>query len=148
MATWNAGAVIDAVIGFKKAVTLQMLRALRDNPIAIIEGAPGAPRIAGQQGPAVQTGGLTDLCVTEAKLAGSIGHLKLKTAVASASYSFGSGGGTLNVALDALSFFPSHNGANATVTIEGGGASPDLPAVKITASGAATGAIYWRYMLS
>jgi hypothetical protein len=34
------------------------MRFLRDNPIAIAEGAPGAPRIAGQQGPAVQAAGL------------------------------------------------------------------------------------------
>lgn len=31
---------------------------VRDNPIAIAEGAAGAPRIAGQQGPAVLAGGL------------------------------------------------------------------------------------------
>jgi|SRR5690554_5651501 len=34
--------------------------AMRDNPIAIAEGAPGAPRIAGQQGPAVQNAGVFD----------------------------------------------------------------------------------------
>ena len=33
-------------------------RRLRDNPIAIAEGAAGAPRIAGQQGPAVRAAGL------------------------------------------------------------------------------------------
>jgi hypothetical protein len=42
--------------------------ALRDNPIAIAEGAAGAPRIAGQQGPAVQTAGLFDGAVTNNKL--------------------------------------------------------------------------------
>ena len=34
--------------------------ALRDNPIAIAEGAPGAPRIAGQQSPALRNGGVPD----------------------------------------------------------------------------------------
>ena len=34
------------------------IRFLRDNPIAIAEGAPGAPRIAGQQGPVVRAAGL------------------------------------------------------------------------------------------
>ena len=43
--------------------------ALRDNPIAIAEGAAGAPRIAGQSGPAVQTAGLFDSAVTTAKIA-------------------------------------------------------------------------------
>lgn len=43
--------------------------ALRDNPIAIAEGAPGAPRIAGQQGPAVTTAGIYDGAVTDPKIA-------------------------------------------------------------------------------
>ena len=43
--------------------------ALRDNPIAIAEGAAGAPRIAGQTGPAVQTNGIFDGAVTNAKIA-------------------------------------------------------------------------------
>ncbi len=43
--------------------------ALRDNPVAMAEGAPGAPRIAGQQGPAVLTGGIADGAVTNAKIA-------------------------------------------------------------------------------
>ena len=42
--------------------------ALRDNPIAIAEGAAGAPKIAGQQGPAVETGGIADAAVTNVKL--------------------------------------------------------------------------------
>lgn len=46
MTTYNAAAVTNAVIAFKKAVTLQLLRALRDNPIAMFEGAAGAPRLA------------------------------------------------------------------------------------------------------
>lgn len=43
--------------------------ALRDNPIAIAEGAEGAPRIDGQQGPAVLTGGIADGAVTNEKIA-------------------------------------------------------------------------------
>lgn len=45
MATYNFPAVSDAVIAFKKAVTIQILRALRDNLIASFEGAVGAPRL-------------------------------------------------------------------------------------------------------
>jgi len=45
MATYNFAAVADAVIAFKKGITLQQGRALRDNPIAMFEGAVGAPRL-------------------------------------------------------------------------------------------------------
>src|SRR5690554_152462 len=47
--------------------------AMRDNPIAIAEGAPGAPRIAGQQGPAVQNAGVFD---------GTLGAEKFQTGTA------------------------------------------------------------------
>lgn len=46
MTTYNASAVDDAVISHKKGITLQQGRALRDNPIAMFEGAAGAPRLA------------------------------------------------------------------------------------------------------
>ncbi len=42
--------------------------ALRDNPIAIAEGASGAPKIAGQNSWAVDTGGLRNGSVTTAKI--------------------------------------------------------------------------------
>jgi hypothetical protein len=45
MTTYNAAAVADSVIAHKKGITLQTGRALRDNPIALAEGATGAPRI-------------------------------------------------------------------------------------------------------
>lgn len=45
MATYNGAAVTDAVIASQKPITLQQGRALRDNPIAIAEGAAGAPRL-------------------------------------------------------------------------------------------------------
>lgn len=47
MTTYNAGAVADAAIAHKKGITLQTGRALRDNPLAIIEGVPGSPPISG-----------------------------------------------------------------------------------------------------
>lgn len=46
MTTYDESAVSNTVIAHKKPITLQQGRALRDNPIAISEGAPGAPRIA------------------------------------------------------------------------------------------------------
>ena len=47
MTTYSASAVSDTVIAYEKPITLQQGRALRDNPIAIGEGASGAPRIIG-----------------------------------------------------------------------------------------------------
>ena len=45
MTTYDASSVSDAVIAFRKPITLQQGRGLRDNPIAIAEGASGAPRV-------------------------------------------------------------------------------------------------------
>jgi len=45
MATYNAAAVSDAAIGFERPITLQQGRALRDNPLAIVEGAVNAPKV-------------------------------------------------------------------------------------------------------
>jgi len=47
MTTYDVSAVSDAVIAHKKGITLQQGRALRDNPIAIGEGAETAPKISG-----------------------------------------------------------------------------------------------------
>ena len=51
MPTYNASAVTDAVIAFRKPITLQQGRALRDNPLAIAEGSSGAPRVDGNAFP-------------------------------------------------------------------------------------------------
>jgi hypothetical protein len=66
MADWTN--VADATLEPGKPIRAIDARALRENPIAIAEGAAGAPRIAGQSGPAVQTAGLFDGAVTNAKL--------------------------------------------------------------------------------
>ena len=42
---YSASAVSNTAIAFQKPITLQQGRALRDNPIAMFEGAPGAPRL-------------------------------------------------------------------------------------------------------
>lgn len=42
---YSASAVSNTAIAFQKPITLQQGRALRDNPIAMLEGAPGAPRL-------------------------------------------------------------------------------------------------------
>ena len=48
MATYNAAAVSNTAIAFRKPITLQQGRALRDNPLAIAEGADDAPRNVGK----------------------------------------------------------------------------------------------------
>jgi|GEM_PF-4375671 len=45
---YNESAVSNTAIAFQKPITLQQGRALRDNPIAMFEGASGAPRLYGQ----------------------------------------------------------------------------------------------------
>jgi len=47
MTTYDASSVSDAVIAFRKPITLQQGRGLRDNLLAVTEGASGAPRIQG-----------------------------------------------------------------------------------------------------
>jgi hypothetical protein len=51
MATYNAAAVADGSIAHKKPITLQQGRTLRDNPLAIAEGADNAPYVAAQWHP-------------------------------------------------------------------------------------------------
>lgn len=48
MTTYDATAVSNAAIAHKKGMTLQQGRALRDNPIAMAEGASGAPKIVSE----------------------------------------------------------------------------------------------------
>ena len=48
MTTYDASAVANTVIAYKKGMTLQQGRALRDNPLAMFEGAAGAPRLLGE----------------------------------------------------------------------------------------------------
>jgi hypothetical protein len=58
MASWTN--IADATLEPGKPIRAIDARALRENPIAIAEGAAGAPKIAGQTGPAVETGGITN----------------------------------------------------------------------------------------
>ena len=60
--------ILDTEVEPEAPLTSSLGVRFRDNPIAVWEGAPSAPRISGQQGPAVDTGGLFDNAVTADKL--------------------------------------------------------------------------------
>lgn len=64
MADYNA--ILNAEIEPEKPVTTSLMNRLRDNPIAISEGAAGAPRI--------QTAAIANGAVTAAKLATGTGE--------------------------------------------------------------------------
>ena len=69
MTTYNAGAVADAVIAFKKGITLQQGRALRDNPLAIAEMDSTVPAILA---PTVLLGTLTTTSGASQTLSGLV----------------------------------------------------------------------------
>jgi len=123
--------ITDAETDPEAPLTATLAKKWRDNPIAISEGSSGAPKI---QRAAIQDS--------------SINRVKLSTGTNSGSYSFGSGGGTLTISLDAYSFFPSHEGNADFVKIEAGGASADLPALVFSDSGTPSGTVRWRYILA
>lgn len=60
--------ILDSEVEPEAPLTSSLGVRFRDNPLAVWEGAPSAPRIAGQQGPAVNTDGLFDSAVTTAKI--------------------------------------------------------------------------------
>ena len=116
-------------------VTTSLVTALRDNPVAITEGASGAPKI--------QTAALAALAVTEAKLAASIvSQGKLKTATVT-SLAGGLTGASVDITLTAYCFFPMihvdrDGGADGNLTGHSvDGASPDAPRFRI--NGVTTG---------
>ena len=84
MTTYNAATVTDAIIAYKKAVTLQILRQLRDNPLAMFEGSAGAPRL---QLAAIDTWYLT---------AGAIGTYCFAAGTADVAFGATAAGSTLN----------------------------------------------------
>ena len=122
MATYNAAAVADAAISHKKGISLQTGRALRDNPIAISEGASGAPR----------------------NLAAS-----LNTATSSVTGTLASGG-LVRINLNDYSFFPDikqgSDGIEVAVTL--GTAAATTPGFGLfnTAGADRTYSVAWRYI--
>lgn len=78
MATYTA--ITDTEIEPEKPVTTSLMNRLRDNPLAIAEGASGAPRI--------QTAGIDTGAVTQTRLAnGAVGQTQLKTTAGTVSTS-------------------------------------------------------------
>lgn len=124
MTDWTT--ITDSQVDPKAPVTSELMTAMRDNPIAISEGATGAPK--------VQTEAIQDAAVN---------RVKLKTATNSGGYSFGSNGGSVTINMDPYSFFPGMTGSSQT-QIRGGGA--DAPAVQVSDSSNASGTLSWRYI--
>ena len=78
--------ILDSEVEPEAPLTSSLGVRFRDNPLAVWEGAPSAPRINGQQGPAVNTNGLFNSAVTQAKLASNAtGRSELKTGTNSVS---------------------------------------------------------------
>ena len=119
------------------------MRFLRDNPIAIAEGAAGAPKI--------QTAAIATSAVTQAKMAtDSVGRAQLRTATGSFSQSIG-GGGSTTLTLDDYSFAPSLQGDRASLEFRPSisTASPSQPRFDIvnTSTGSSrTFTAAWRYI--
>ena len=73
----------DTNLGVGRILTSPTLYALYDNPTAIAEGAAGAPRIEGVQGPVVDTGGVFDSAITPVKTSGRfVGHVSATSTTA------------------------------------------------------------------
>lgn len=90
-----------------------------------------------------------NLVIPRAALAdATINRAKLDTGLASQAYSFTSGGGSSDVALNPYCFMPALNhGTNvATLTFIGGATSADTPRVRVSAPGSAAGTVFWRYV--
>lgn len=120
MTTYNAAAVADAIIAYGKGITLQQGRALRDNPIAIAEGASGAPKVMAAA---------------------------LNIATGSASYSLNPGN-MIDLVVDDLAFFPKASPTMGSNTSASMGTSGGHPCVFISnASGITqTVSVSWSYI--
>lgn len=124
MTTYSVAALGNAQIAYKKGITLQQIRQLRDNIIAITEGDVTAPDIS---------------------------RLGLKTATNSVSGTLASGA-TLRVSMDAWSFAPDIKCevAFAITSSFPGTAGADTPGFNITQS-SGSGRLYsvaWRSLVA
>lgn len=121
--------IADTEIDQDSPVTETVLTKLRDNPIAITEGASGAPK--------VQTAGINDAAVTQ---------VKISTTLASYAGSIPAEA-SVNIATpNSYSFFPEwSNNGNIEVSFRSGG----LDALRLfnsDSSGARSYSVTWRYV--
>jgi hypothetical protein len=123
-------AITEAETDPEAPLTSVLAKKWRDNPIAITEGATGAPKI---QRAAVQDA--------------AINRVKLSTGTNSASWSTGSGGGSGTILLDAYSFFPATTVSSSSLTF-GGAGTVDAPRLAWTNGGSGSGSATWRYILA
>lgn len=122
-------AILDAQIEPKAPVTSELMNQLRDNPLAMFEGATGAPRL--------QTAGIEDDAVTLAKL--NITSTSASGAISSST--------PATVTINRYSFDPAltlSGGAVGTIATAAGGNNPRY--LISTSSGSATYAIRWDYL--
>lgn len=124
--------IADSQVDPEAPITSELMSALRDNPLAIAEGATGAPKI--------QTAGIQDAAVTRDKLF---------TATASASGSISSGQ-TVSVVLSTHSFFPTFNGSNqVSLVLSPTSGSADAPRIGLRNGNPDDSLDYsvsWRYI--
>ena len=100
---------LSASFGYGTKLTSSNMQQLRDNIAAAFAKDSGAPQLATDY---VVTSMITDLNVTEAKLAASVyGQSKVKTSTGGASSSL-SGGGWITITMQDYCFFPGIGGGN------------------------------------
>ena len=97
--------IANSEIDQDSPVTQTLMTALRDNPIAITEGAAGAPKVSNAALDPIQTGIIAN---------GAVQRAKIQTGTSSAAGSLSSGG-FVSVLVSAYSFFPSFNGDRVVV---------------------------------
>ena len=125
---------------------------VRDNPVAIAQGASGAPRIEtnGINNSAVTTAKISNNNVTQAKLSSSsVGRSQLRTSTNSTS----GGLSSLIINMDAYSFFPglaADEGVSNTnlAPLDSSSASADSPGLAISGSFGTNKAAAWRFVTS
>lgn len=120
--------ITDAETDPEAPLTSELAKKWRDNPIAIAEGAVGAPKV---QRDAIQDA--------------AINRVKLSTGTNSGSYSFGTNGGATTISVGAYSFLPSVSGSAST---DFGGSGADGASIRISSPNAASGTVAWRYILA
>lgn len=102
----------DMPFDYKDPLTVEKMEGIRDNPLAMFEGATGAPRL--------QTGGIEDSAVTTDKIADdNVTVSKLNVGSRSYSGSLASSA-TVSYVLDAYSFTPIVTGNNIVADLRNG----------------------------